>query len=116
MTERGSKICDGSHGKTLAVFGRSGGKEQSVDKIGDALIVDDLGANQIRIPFTTSPHFKAKKILRANQFKWSPNSKAWQSQRSYKALYLAQEIAKFDKKMKGESYGSHSQRESQRQW
>ena len=87
-----------------------------MDKIGDALIVDDLGANQVSITFDTSPHFKAKNILRANQFKWSSKSKAWLSQRSYKALYLAQEIAKFDKKMKGESYGSYSQRENQRQW
>ena len=73
-----------------------------MDKIGDALIVDDLETSQVRITFQTSPHFKAKKILKANQFKWSPKTKVWQSQRSYKALYLAQEIAKFDKEMKEE--------------
>lgn len=72
-------------------------------KIGDALIVDDSEAGQVRISFQSSPHFKARKILKANQFKWSKKSKVWQSQRSYKALYLAQEIAKFDKEMKGAS-------------
>ena len=74
-----------------------------MNKIGDAVIVDDAEAGQVRIAFDTSPHFKAKDILKANQFKWSKKSKVWQSQRSFKALYLAQEIAKFDKEMKGAS-------------
>jgi len=101
-TEGSNRVGELTTNTPLAVFGRSGGKERSVNKIGDALIVDDLETGQVRIVFHAAPHFKAKNILKANQFKWAPKSKSWQSQRSDKALYLAQEIAKFDKEMKEE--------------
>ena len=58
----------------------------------DGKISDNVENNRVQIFFDFKPNEDIRKRLKANGFKWSPTTGAWQRFRSHFALYLAKEI------------------------